>query len=314
LEIDLVPANWKDLLDAIDAAGEYVALDLSSCPMYGTEFDPGMGFVDSGTNATGESLIVSLILPDAAAKIKWGGYQNTTFKNFTNLKSISGSKVVTVGDSAFYFAGGNNTLAEVSFPAATSIGIYAFAGCSALTGVSLPAAISIGNNAFAGCSALTELNLPAATSIGDYAFYGCGTLTDVDLPAATIIGYQAFYECNALTKVSLPAATSIGDYAFYGCDALTEVSLPAVTSIGKNAFQYCVKLTNVYLGGAVPTLGDSIFSGVASTLTVHVRVPNGAPAWASETGTFTGNSNADKWGNRFRDGNPYITVTITDSQ
>jgi hypothetical protein len=300
VEIDLVPANWEDLLDAINAAKEYVALDLSACPMHGTEFDPG-------TNATGESKIVSLVLPDAAVSIKEGNYENaTTFKNFTGLKNISGVNVKTVDG-------------------------WTFIECPDLTEVSFPAATSIGNGAFRDCKALTDVELPAATSIGDFAFYECTALTSVELPAATSIGSKAFYECTALTSVELPAATSIGDSAYYYCLALTSVNLPAATSIGNAAFCYCAKLTNVYLGGAVPSLGCRIFYNVSS-LTVHVRVPAGASAWADQTGTFTGDDSSGKWGNGFRgagwngsgfvdDGyggsdniNDNITVTITDSQ
>jgi hypothetical protein len=178
VDIDLVPANWEDLLDAIGAANEYVALDLSDCAMHGTEFDPG-------ENDTGESKIVSLVLPDAAVSIKKGTDGGSTFKNFTKLKSVSGSNVGTVGD-------------------------YAFISCPDLTEVSFPAATSIGNYVFQNCPALTSVNLPAATYIGPYAFYGCAKLANVYLGGAVpTLGYFIFYSASSLTvHVRVPSGES----------------------------------------------------------------------------------------------------------
>ena len=135
--------GWTDLLDAIQTAGKFVALNLSASTISGTEYDPG-------TANTGESKIVSLVMPDAATSIKAGSSSASTFSNFTALTSVSGSAVETIGSDAFAF-------------------------CDALTTVSLPAATSIGDYAFYWCTALTEVSLPAATDIGDYAFSRAGT-------------------------------------------------------------------------------------------------------------------------------------------
>ena len=55
-------SDWADLLSAIQTGGKYAALDLSACTGV-TEFDPG-------TANTGESKIVSLVLPDGATSVK----------------------------------------------------------------------------------------------------------------------------------------------------------------------------------------------------------------------------------------------------
>ena len=147
--------GWQDLLSAIERAGKYVALDVSLCSMSGAEFSPATEF-DPGAANTGESRIVSLALPNAAASIKAVGsyYANSTFSYFTALKSVSGDYVQTIGNHAFR---GCAALTRVSFPAATSIGVSAFDSCAALTTVNLPAAASIGNYAFDSCAALTTV-------------------------------------------------------------------------------------------------------------------------------------------------------------
>ncbi|MDR1326311.1 MAG: leucine-rich repeat protein, partial [Treponema sp.] len=206
--------GWTALLDAIQTANKFVALNLSACTLSGTEFDPG-------ETATGESKIVSLVLPNTAKSIKGTYDKNSSFKNFTALTSVSGSAVETIGFGAFM-------------------------DCTTLTSVSLPQATSIGDYAFASCTALTSVSLPAATSISDGAFYSCTALTSVSLPAATSIGDYAFVYCAALTSVSLPTATSIGDGAFSSCDALTSVSLPAtLITINGNPFSGCINLATI---------------------------------------------------------------------
>ncbi|MDR2608542.1 MAG: leucine-rich repeat domain-containing protein, partial [Treponema sp.] len=174
VNIDLA-SGWSTLLSAIQAGGKYVALDLSACTMSGTTFDPG-------TANTGESRIVSLILPDAARSIKAGDYGNLVFKHFTVLASLTGATVTDIGDCAFWDC---DFLTTVSLPAATAINYRAFYNCDALTTITLPAALSIDYSVFADCVALTSISLPVATTIRSFAFADCVALTTVSLPAAT---------------------------------------------------------------------------------------------------------------------------------
>ena len=290
--------GWAALLDAIQAAGKFVALDLSACTMSGNaqgvmEFDPG-------TANTGESKILSLVLPDEATSIKAGQENNPSFKNFTALTSVSGSAVETIGDYAFYNC---KALTTVSFPAASSIGINAFAGCYALTEVSLPVASSIGDGAFGNCIALTEVSLPAASSIGGGAFAACDALTEVSLPAASSIGEIAFYNCAALTEVSLPAASFIGFDAFWDCTALTTVSLPAsLATIYGNPFSGCRNLVTITVASGNPNYsaqggmllnkaGTSLiaYPGAAGAVTLNTVSSIGSEAFRGCTALTTVN-------------------------
>jgi hypothetical protein len=106
-------------LTALDKADRYAALDLSACGMGAgvTEFDP-----DSSISAD-KDRIVSLVLPDTAKSIKtlWA---DPAFNHFTSLTRVSGEVVTTVGEWAFTLC---TRLASVSFPAAETIGMHAFA-------------------------------------------------------------------------------------------------------------------------------------------------------------------------------------------
>jgi hypothetical protein len=195
MNIDLSRAG---LLAVIQNAGKYVDVDLASCTMSGTEFDPGTGGPFDR--------IVSLTLPNRAKTIASG----VMFSNWPDLKNVSAANITTIGSAAFE---GSDALTTVNFPAVTSIGDRAFADCDALTTVNLPAVTSIGGRAFADCGTLTTVNLPAAGSIGDYAFADCDALTTVNFPAITSIGGDAFRDTGtqALTITLPKAAPSVDD-------------------------------------------------------------------------------------------------------
>jgi hypothetical protein len=206
VSIDLAN-DWAGLLTAINSGGKYVALYLSGCTMTGTEFDP------DNASSTGKDKIVSLTLPDAAASIPDGSQSSATFSSFTNLKTVSGENVTSIGAYAFYDC---TSLSSVSFPLATAIGERAFYNCTNLSSVSFPQAESIGERAFAYCSALSSVSFPQAASIGDFAFAVCTGLSSVSFPEAASIGRAAFNGCTGLSSVSFPEAASIGAHAFYG--------------------------------------------------------------------------------------------------
>jgi hypothetical protein len=291
---DTAGNGWADLLGVIAGKDRYVALDLSDCTMAGMEFDPG-------DNNTGESKIVSLVLPGAAISIKAGTYSAPVFKNFTNLAGITGTNVETIGDFAFSYC---TALTSVSLSEVTTIGDYAFWNCHALTTVSLPEVTTIGGRAFAYSTlTLTTVSLLKAVTIGDEAFYGTFLAASVSLPAATSIGNWAFSNCSALTTVSLPESlTNIGDNPFFGCTALTTitvdpgntvykhsddkkmllshdgalisfpsasgaVTLDSVTSVGGSAFGLCTSLTTVNLAVA-QTIGVYAFQNCTALTSV----------------------------------------------
>jgi hypothetical protein len=233
--------TWEALLEALETAGKYVALDLSHSTLTGMttvagEFDPG-------TYNTGEPYIGSLTLPDAALSIKAGTSSSTaTFQHFTALQSISGANIETIGDYAFYDGDG---LSSVYLPAAKTIGTYAFYDGAGLSTVYLPVATDIGTYAFYNCDGLSSVYLPAATGIGTSAFQNCDRLSTVILPVATSIGINAFLECVILKSVSLPKAESILQGAFARCPQLKTVDLPEVKTIGRYAFENSTALSTV---------------------------------------------------------------------
>jgi hypothetical protein len=249
--------GWAALLSAIGNAKKYVSLDLSACAMSGTTFDPG-------TANKGETYIASLVLPDTAKNVVAAGLVNTPFQYFTNLKSIRGTGITSIGSSAFLKC---TALETADFPLATSIGDGAFSGCTALKTVNIPLAASIGYSAFATCGVLKTVNLPAVTSIGDGAFINCIALETADFPLATFIGNDAFRECTALKTVNLPLAASIGVLAFAHCGALKTVTLPAATSISSQAFFHCEALEMADFPKAT-SIGDNAFDSCEALKTV----------------------------------------------
>jgi uncharacterized repeat protein (TIGR02543 family) len=344
--VQLSEENWKAILTEIETAGKYVNLNLSSCTRStaysggglrsGGTFDPINNF------STGKNKIVSLVLPNTAMSIINGSSSNPSFKDFSNLESLSAPAVTTIGEYAF---SGCTSLISVSLPQATSI-VYAFYGCTSLTSVSLPQATIIAS-AFSGCTSLTSVSLPQATSIDYNAFYGCTSLTSISLPQVTSIDSSAFSNCTSLTSISLPQVTSIRYAAFWGCTSLASISLPQVTSIDTSAFSICTSLTSISLpqatsigdhafsnctnlssvslpkvisidkgafratsnialtitlGQNAPTLGGDIFSYISSAKTITVKVPTGAIGYGEIPKTYSGTDTTVNWGNGFRGG------------
>jgi hypothetical protein len=211
VNIDLASGGLADLLSAIN---KFVALDLSACTGM-TVFDP------DNTTSAGEDKIVSLTLPDTAESVKEGASYNSTFKNFTALKSVAG-KAKEIGEDAFFL-------------------------CIALETVSLPAATDIGNNAFYSCTSLTEVDLPMAKKIGNSAFEGCDTLETVTLKAATDIGDEAFRFCTSLTTVTLGwEVPKLGTNLFNGVNSAQTVSV----KVPSGATGYALSLPVTFSGPA----------------------------------------------------------------
>jgi len=265
-------SGWRNLLDIIAEADEFVDLDLSACTMTGTEFNPDYNI------ETGKDKIVSITLPDTAASISNAVWNNSTFKNFTELKSFSGEGLTSIGNYAFRDC---TNLALTSLPEGlTSIGNNAFQSCTNLALTSLPEGLtSIGDNAFNECTSLALTSLPEGiTSIGAAAFQDCTNLALTSLPAGlNTIGRNAFDSCTNLALTSLPEGlTSIGIAAFLRCTSLALISLPeGLSSIGDRAFDDCLNLALVTcLAVTPPTLGTSVFSGTHASL--RIEVPAGS--------------------------------------
>jgi hypothetical protein len=166
-------SGWHNILTAIEEAKKFVALDLSSCTMVGSAFDPNVGH-QQAENA-GAAYIVELILPEVAVTIKGA------FTHFSSLKKIEGN-VNNIGNNIFQE---HKRLTAISFPEVTEIGEYAFKDCGSLITVFFPKVMNIHYGAFYGCGSLISVSIPEIANIGNVAFYSCNSLTSVTLGAIT---------------------------------------------------------------------------------------------------------------------------------
>ncbi|MDR2184504.1 MAG: leucine-rich repeat protein [Treponema sp.] len=261
---ELSSDSWKDILNAIDAAGKYVTLDLLGCSR-GTHTTGGGLYTDGRFdplpgNQEGKYKIVSLTLPDPTVSIGERVFQGWTSLTLVRLPA----SLTTIGANPFTLCrsltgitvdGANPNYKSQDGMLLNKAGTAVIACPPSKSGgiTTLSSVTSAGAYAFYGCSFLTSVSLPAATSIGDYAFYGCTNLTTVDLSLAASIGDRAFYGCSSLASVSLPAAASIGEYAFRDCSSLTTVNLSAsLTSVRDNSFIGCRSLTGITVAAANP--------------------------------------------------------------
>jgi hypothetical protein len=213
-------SGWRLLLSEIGRTTRQVALDLSICTMNGTVFNPD----NSSVVAASQDRIVSLVLPNVATSIPNEISSRPAFNNFTQLRSVTGANILTIGTRAFE----NCTwLEQVNFPAATSIGNRAFQSCSRLPRVTFPAVTSIGNNAFQGCTFLVEANFPVAATVGSNAFNSCTRLANLSIPAVTQINSNAFNSTGttALTIIMGATRPTLSGSIFSG----TYISQKAVT-------------------------------------------------------------------------------------
>jgi hypothetical protein len=303
-----------------------------------------VGIRDVGDHAFSDSFVLTSVDLPVATIIG-----DRSFHFCFALTSVNIPAATTIGTSAFSIT----ALTTVNIPMVETIGNSAFQNCAALTSISLPASLSsISSTAFSGCAALTSITIdsdnpdykdsddkmilnkvgttliayPSAsgavtalpveiTNIGSNAFAFNAALTSVSLPHIISIGSGAFSNCAALTSVDFPAATTIGG-AFSSCTALTLVNLPAATSIEGTAFMATgIAPLTITLGNTAPaSLGTLMFSNIASSKTVTVKVPSGATAWSGiiSGSPYTDPDITDNWGNGFRGGG-WNGSTMTDS-
>ena len=249
-------SNWDKILQALDAAGKFVNLNLSECTLNGTIFNP------YGVSAAeGKDKIVNITLPDSVTGITAGSSAAPSFKDFSNMVSFSSEKLSGISDYAF---GNCTSLAMTALPEGVkSIGVYAFQNCASLALTALPEGAAISAGAFQNCASLALTALPGGiASIGSNTFYGCTNLALTALPAGiTSIGSNAFQNCANLALTALPEGlTSIGNSTFQGCSRLALTALPAgVTSIGNYAFSDCTSLALTALPVGVTSIGNSAF-------------------------------------------------------
>jgi hypothetical protein len=191
------------------------------------------------------------------------------FKNCTSLSSISlPTELTTIGESA-------SGLTSISLlTELTTIGESAFEGCSGLTSILLPSTLTtICNSAFYGCSGLTSISLPTElTTIGESAFEGCSSMflySDNDeykFPTGIIeIGARAFMNCDNFKCTQRKKETGgVGKFEYTSVDLNLEN-----IKINKETFKNCTSLSNTIKIENTNSIGESVFEGCTSLLSVE---------------------------------------------
>ena len=292
---DLTETKWIEVLLDIYERGIPVNLDLSACtPVLGSEvfkqiqqngedytpsteaneqdtyyqFDPRPGFW------RGKELIRTLILPEGATMIRNATdasinkeinidefKEESAFRHFTNLRSITGKNIELIGTLAFIDC---KNLEEVNFSKAVRIMQYAFYGCTGLKRVEFEVARDVRISAFENCTNLENAILPYAGTISQKAFKNCRKLTEVNFDVVTKVGEEAFRDCISLKYARFradPDRTTSGNPA--GIIPPPDDSI----IINSNAFRGCRSLQildiryawNVYFaGGALADIGERL--------------------------------------------------------
>jgi hypothetical protein len=221
------------------------------------------------------------------------------FDGCVGLTTVTLSKVVSIGPSAFWYSSVTDLFASNSL---TQIGDTAFYGCSSLTNCFIPKSVtSIGYFVFSFCPNLTAFSVdasnPAFTNIGGVLFNRTGTML-VDYPAGKIGNYTVPTSVN-----------SIGEGAFVGCPGLTSVMISKhVNLIGIPAFEWSASLTNITVDAqnlTFSSLNGVLFNKNKSTLLAY---PDGvAGGYAIPTSVKTIGTEA------FEDCDNLTSVTIPNN-
>jgi hypothetical protein len=265
-------SGWRQLLNSIESTGKYINLDLSACTMTGTSFNP------DHTVATGKKYIVSIILPTVAISIEAAPYNNSSFNEFINLKSIVGTNIITIGDYSIqsdFRINGPENLKNVDFPNATTIGKSAF-GDTYLENVNFPQVTTIGEFAFMSCRRLKTATFSKVQSIGESAFSFCSDLENISFPASAEIGISSGNYSNPFTSCKSITFTLNGSGSLSVIEngkalvrnntillaypsASGTVTLNTITALDGNVFQSCYDLAIINLP-QVTNVGSEAFS------------------------------------------------------
>ena len=223
-----------------------------------------------GYNGSGGEVVIPVKASyDGVEEVDVTGIDYHTFKDNTDITSVTGDSITTIGSGEFQNC---TNLVTANFPKATNVAEGAFDGCNSLTnyteGDFTYEVENINNTAklvkYNGNA--TEVNIPeriagkryAVTAIGNQAFKDNTNIKSVTGNSIRKIehGYvysgngwssscAAFDSCVNLEKLILPKATSIGEYAFQRCTALTTITLPKAAYIEDYAFLYCSALETI---------------------------------------------------------------------
>lgn len=230
-----------------------------------------------------------------------------SLNKLTSLNFESGSKLKTIGASAFCDASGLTGVLEIP-SGVEEIGERAFANCTGLTGIdfeSNSSLLSIKDGAFQSCTSLTgKLVIPSSVlEIGSRAFGGTPSKYFSPYSGAPFHFDRESYHCDKVTNLIIHNDSNlkiIGDYAFEGMNKNTEsliipkgvekigahafnshssstggLLIPKSTvSIGDYAFAYCQNLDTLKFesGSKLEYIGDYSFYR-CENLTGELKIP-----------------------------------------
>ena len=284
---------WLKILEDTANDGRYITLNLKNCTYVEDNKFGGLIKVEitDGTASEeyialdafpaigwGKDRILAIILPDAVQMVNSGTRREdldeegeiieiieAAFRNFKNLRSVSGANV-------------------------RHIGKYAFTDCESLREINFPrVGHTVTDTELADQN--NDMSSGFRIDIGHFAFKGCTGLTSVTFNSAAVVGRSAFKGCTGLTKVNFPVAWMVAQSAFEGCKNLTEVRFESATKIGNEAFKDCIRLKKAYFDANPVKLSvspivasepvydsvifyDAVFSGCSSLQLLDIR-----PAW-----------------------------------
>ena len=141
---------------------------------------------------------------------------------------------------------------------------YLFYHCDSIEEVDFPKAISIGENTLRGCSNLRKINLPKVKTLPKNVFYNCKNLQEINIPLVTELPYQCFYNCTNFPGLDLTNIKTLDSYCFYGCEGITSVDLSNISSIGEGVFYNCSNLQEVIYPAEFSAVPYQLFRGCTS--------------------------------------------------
>lgn len=212
--------------------------------------------------------ITSLELPNLKTLSYWG---------IRDIPELTGDISLPNLESLGYYNFTNTNITSISnLGKITRFGIGGPSHPS-LVSVVLPETVTqLDDKAIRSAPKLESLNLPQSiTTLVSLLFPDCYKLffDNIDLPNLETLGYRCFNECGGARRISnLGKITKISYGCFQSNKQLTYASIPATcTTIEYDAFRYCSALETVIVNNDVPpTLGDNVFEGTPSTMSIYV--------------------------------------------
>ena len=165
-----------------------------------------------GRQAFSHSGLTAIEIPDSVIRIDENAFYECTALEYVKLPA----SLEEAGWRCFQDC---DKLSTIVMPEGitTNFGQWFFLSCDSLTDISFHTAPTIGFSMYQNCDGLTNLVIPdCVTSIGDYAFAYCDKLSYVTIPAGvTDFGAKVFYECPKLGAIAFRGdAPAFREFAF----------------------------------------------------------------------------------------------------